>query len=133
MEDKLNNTPDTAKLPAPIAPIALQHGVVVIGIPALHGTTGQLAQLAKGRQHSRQQSTRLFKRAHTCGTCAARFVLAHRTIIGHWAHCPVYPECVHASPEQISTFPPMMEGSADSKKRAPTGKACAYGTGACAK
>ena len=64
VKDKLNNTPDTAKLPAPIAPIALQHRVVVIGIPALHGTTDQLAELAKGRQHSTQQSTRLFERAH---------------------------------------------------------------------
>ena len=64
VKDKLNITPDTARLPASIAPRALQHRVVVIGIPALHGTTDQLAELAKGRQHSTQQSTRLFKRAH---------------------------------------------------------------------
>ena len=45
MKEKLNSTPDTAKIPALLAPMAPQHGIVVM--PTLHGTTDQLAQFAQ--------------------------------------------------------------------------------------
>ena len=93
VKDKLNNTPDTAKLPAPIAPIALHcdYSTVLLSSVYLRCTALRInSQNLQKEDSTPDSSPRGCLSEHTCGTCAARFVLAHCIIICHWARCPVY-------------------------------------------